>query len=65
MRSRDELLSQTTTYTGLAAQTITYAYHPDGSRQTMTTPAGIFSYGYDAAGRATSLTVTKRDKVTH
>src|SRR5713101_4611646 len=30
----DELLSQTTTYTGLLAQTISYAYHPDGSRQT-------------------------------
>lgn len=28
----DELLSQTTTYTGLAAKTISYAYFPDGSR---------------------------------
>jgi YD repeat-containing protein len=26
------------------------------SRQTMTTPAGVFSYNYDAAGRASSMT---------
>lgn len=52
----DELLSNTTTYTGLAAKTISYAYNPDGSRQTMTTPAGTFSYSYDAAGRPASIT---------
>lgn len=48
--------SATTTYAGLPAQTISYAYHPDGKRQSMTTPAGTFTYGYDAAGRVTSLT---------
>jgi RHS repeat-associated protein len=52
----DELLSATTTYTGLAAKTISYAYYPNGSRQTITTPAGMFSYFYDAAGRASSMT---------
>src|SRR5207253_1053436 len=52
----DELLSTTTTYTGLAAKTISYVYFPNGSRQTMTTPAGTFSYLYDAAGRPSSLT---------
>ena len=41
-------LSVTTHYTGLPAQTISYAYYPDGSRQSMTTPAGVFSYKYDA-----------------
>lgn len=52
----DELLSATTTYTGLAAKTISYAYYPNVSRQTMTTPAGTFSYNYDAAGRPSSMT---------
>jgi RHS repeat-associated protein len=52
----DELLTASTTYTGLSAKTISYQYYPDGSRQTMTTPAGTFSYGYDAAGRPSSMT---------
>jgi RHS repeat-associated protein len=52
----DELLSAATTYTGLAAKTISYSYYPDGNRQTMTTPAGTFSYYFDAAGRPSSLT---------
>jgi YD repeat-containing protein len=52
----DELLSVTTTYTGLAAKTISYVYYPNGSRQTMTTPVGTFSYNYDAAGRHSSMT---------
>lgn len=52
----DILTSQTTAYTGLPARTISYAYYPDGSRQSMNTPAGTFSYGYDAAGRPASLT---------
>lgn len=52
----DELLSETTTYTGLAAQAISYAYYPNGSRQTMTTPSGTFSYNYDAAGRPSNMT---------
>jgi YD repeat-containing protein len=52
----DELLTASTTYTGLSAKTISYQYYPNGSRQTMTTPAGTFSYGYDAAGRPSSMT---------
>jgi RHS repeat-associated protein len=51
----DELLSATTTYTGLATKTMSYAYYPDRSRQTMTTPAGTFNYSYDAAGRPLSM----------
>ncbi|MFL6210548.1 MAG: RHS repeat-associated core domain-containing protein [Pyrinomonadaceae bacterium] len=54
--NRDEMLSHTTTYGGgMDAQTISYVYYPDGSRQTMTTPAGNFAYAYDGAGRMTSL----------
>jgi RHS repeat-associated protein len=52
----DELLTASTTYTGLSAKTISYQYYPNGSRQTMTTPAGTFSYGYAAAGRPSSMT---------
>jgi RHS repeat-associated protein len=52
----DEVLSVTTTYSGLAAKTIAYLYYPDGSRQTITTPAGTFSYYFDAAGRPSSMT---------
>ena len=52
----DELLSATTTYTGLSAKTISDHYYPDDSRQTMTTPAGNFSYSYDAGGRPVSMT---------
>jgi RHS repeat-associated protein len=52
----DELLSVTTTYTGLPAQTVSYTYYPDGSRQEMATPAGAFTYSYDGAGRMTGMT---------
>ena len=52
----DELLSVTTIYTGLAAKTISYSYYLDGSRASMTTPAGTFDYTYDTAGRPASLT---------
>jgi RHS repeat-associated protein len=52
----NELVSITTTYTGLAGKTISYGYYPDGSQQTTTTPAGTFSYYYDAAGRPSSMT---------
>ena len=48
--------STVTTYSGLPAQTITYAYYPDSSRQSMTTPVGTFSSSYDGAGRMTGLT---------
>src|SRR5262249_47278405 len=51
----DELLSVTTTYTGLSAKTISYSYYPNGSRQNMTTPVGTFAYTYDAAGRPASM----------
>jgi YD repeat-containing protein len=52
----DELLSTSTTYTGLSAKAISHQYYPDGSRQTMTTPAGTFAYSYDAAGRPATMT---------
>jgi RHS repeat-associated protein len=52
----DELLSVSTTYTGLSAKTISYSYYLDGSRDSMTTPAGIFNYSYDATGRPVSMT---------
>lgn len=52
----DELLSMTTTYTGLAAKTVSYSFYLNGSRESMTTPAGTFNYSYDAAGRPTSMT---------
>lgn len=52
----DELISSTTTYTGLAPVTLSYAYYPNGSRQSVTTPVGSFAYSYDGAGRLTGLT---------
>ncbi len=54
---RDKATSVTTTYTGLAAQTLSYAYYPDGSRQTLTLPdATTYADSYDAVGRHTGLT---------
>ncbi len=53
---QDNPLSVTTTYTGLPAKAITYGYWPNGSRQSMGTPAGSFSYTYDAIGQMTGLT---------
>jgi RHS repeat-associated protein len=52
----DQILSVTTTYTGLSAKSVSYSYYPDGSRDQLTTPAGTFSYLYNAAGDPTSLT---------
>ncbi len=52
----DELKSVTTTYAGVSPYTVSYAYYSDGSRSQMTTPAGGFTYAYDAAGRPSSLT---------
>jgi RHS repeat-associated protein len=52
----NELLSVSTTYTGLSAKTISYSYYPNGSRESMATPAGPFYYSYDAAGRPSSMT---------
>jgi len=52
----DELVSVTTTYTGISAKTISYTYYPNSSRESMTTPAGTFAYSYDAGGRPSSIT---------
>jgi RHS repeat-associated protein len=52
----DNALSVGTAYTGVPAQTITYTYNQDGSRSTMVSPAGTFSYYYDANGRFSSET---------
>jgi RHS repeat-associated protein len=52
----DELLSTTTTFTGLSTKAISYSYYSNGSRESMTTPAGTFAYSYDAAGRPASMT---------
>ncbi len=47
----------TTTYTGLTgAKTVSYAFNNDGSRSSMNTPSGSFTYTYDGAGRLTGLT---------
>lgn len=51
----DEVTNVTTAYTGLPARAVSYTYHPDGSRATMGTPAGVFAYAYDGAGRPQSL----------
>lgn len=51
----DETTSTTTTYTGLPAQTLAYTFFPDGSRHTMTNPAGTWTYAYDGVGRYTSM----------
>jgi len=50
------LESVLTTYTGLAAQTTSYNYNPDGSRSSLSIPGGIYNSTYDAAGRQTGLT---------
>ncbi len=54
----DDPLSVTTTYTGLAAKTVSYRYYPNGSRQSMTTPVSAiaYNYTYDAVGRMTGMT---------
>jgi RHS repeat-associated protein len=52
----DELKGVTTTYTGLAPISLSYGYYADGSRKEMLTPAGAFTYQYDAVGRMSSLT---------
>lgn len=53
--------SVTTTYSGLPAQAVAYSYWPDSSPMTVTTPAGDFSYTYDAAGRPIGLTNPNSD----
>jgi len=53
----NNVLTNTQTYTGVPAQTLTYTYNPDGSHKKLT-PTGITAttYSYDAAGRYTGLT---------
>ncbi len=58
---RNVLTGTTTAYksptgTFLPNSPITYAFYPDGSRQSMGTPAGTFTYHYDEIGRAKDLT---------
>ncbi len=49
--------SMSTTYTGLTGtKTVSYGYNNDGSRASMSTPSGGFTYTYDGAGRVTSVT---------
>jgi YD repeat-containing protein len=52
----NEVSQGTTMYVGLSAKTVDYTYFPDGSRKTMNTPAGDFTYNYDGAGRMIGLT---------
>ena len=54
--SAGRLHTVSTTYTGMNAKTIDYAYNAIGQRATMTTPGGIFSYSYDDKSRLTGLT---------
>ncbi len=52
----DEVLTETTTYTGLAARTLTRTYYPDGSASGLQSPFGNFTYNYTANGRPSSMT---------
>ncbi|HEY3265618.1 MAG TPA: RHS repeat-associated core domain-containing protein [Armatimonadota bacterium] len=53
----DNLTGVTSALTGVAGgdKVVSYAFYPNGSRSSMGTPAGTFSYTYDAAGRPTGL----------
>jgi RHS repeat-associated protein len=51
----DDVVRVTTTYTGLPPLTISYSYNPDGSRASMSTPAGTYTYTYDLSGRLTDI----------
>lgn len=52
----DQILSITTQYTNLPPCQLTYGYYPNGSRATLGTPAGTFTYLYDAYERLAQLT---------
>lgn len=53
----DKKTTDTVTYTGLSAATLTYGFYPDGSRSSLTLPDGTyFSYLYDAVGNLSQLT---------
>jgi RHS repeat-associated protein len=50
---------QTSFYNGGSiafSKSISYTYYSDGSRASILSPSGTFSYAYDAAGRPTSVT---------
>ena len=47
----DDLTSKTVTYTGQPSQTLSYAFYPDASRQTMVANGRVFAYSYDSVGR--------------
>ena len=51
----DNLLATATTYVGQNTNSVSYTYNPDGSRSSMTAPAGTYTYHYDDAGRMTSV----------
>ena len=51
----DEIMSTTTTFPGISEKTITYNYHPDGSRSSMLTPVGSFTYGYSGSQKLNSV----------
>jgi RHS repeat-associated protein len=59
----DETASKTVQYTGLPAITLSYSYNPDGSRASLTTPAGAVSYNYDVLGRLGSISSPTSDTV--
>ncbi len=52
----NRILSAETTFTGLPTQTVGYTYHPNGALATLSTPAGVFAYSFDGAGRLSDLT---------
>jgi RHS repeat-associated protein len=53
----DNLLSDTTSFTsGPSGQAVSYTFYPNGSRETMVTPAGTFTYDYDGDARPSSIT---------
>ena len=61
----DNVMSATTTYTGQPALTVSYTYNPDGSRSTMTTPAGTYSYSYDDGGNLLSVAFPWAQTITY
>jgi len=52
----NNVVSQSTTYTSVPTQTVSYTYYPSGSRETMTSSAGTWTYYYDGADRYSSMT---------
>ncbi|MEI7985178.1 MAG: RHS repeat-associated core domain-containing protein [Armatimonadota bacterium] len=52
---QDEVLTETTSYTGIKPVTLTRGYYPDGSQSGLVTPLGNFTYNYDAGSRPTSM----------